>query len=527
MSNIQYSPNQLAIFNYIKEESGSLLIEAVAGSGKSFTILECLWFLPEEASVQYLAFNAPIAAELGLKLQERRKEWDRPLANVRSGTFHSVGMGAVNRFLKGNAIVKGDKCRAILKEMLTPVEYDIYGSFADALVGYAKGEGIGPLVPDTMEAWTKLVAHHDLSLEGEDANEVRGITIARMLLDASNAKARADSIIDFNDMLYLPVLWRLRLWQHDYVFGDEMQDTNPVRRALCRMLLRPGGRLVAVGDRRQGIYGFTGASHDALDLIKKDFNCKELPLSVCYRCAVEIVKSAQKIVPHIKWADNAPTGEVLKLPAAEALKLLGPKDAIICRQTKPLVKLAYKLISKGIPCYVMGREIGDGLIALIDKMRTKSINLLLDKLEVYREREVAAAIAKGQEQRAEGVEDRVECIKVLVEVLDENSRTISKLKERISSLFLDKSDALTLATIHKSKGKEWETVVIYMPELMPSLYARQAWQQEQERNLDYVARTRARLRLIFSSEYLETPAVKPAVSLPKKIVRVALKTKGI
>jgi len=84
---------------------------------------------------------------------------------------------------------------------------------------------------------------------------------ARSLIQASNESAKL-GMLDFDDQLYLPLLWKLRLFQNDFVFIDEAQDTNPVRRALAKLALRPGGRLIAVGDPRQAIYGFTGASHE-------------------------------------------------------------------------------------------------------------------------------------------------------------------------------------------------------------------------------------------------------------------------
>ena len=42
-------------------------------------------------------------------------------------------------------------------------------------------------------------------------------------------------------------------------------------------------------------------------------------------------------------------------------------DAILCRNTKPLVKIAFNLIKRGIPCHVEGRDIGAGLIKLVDR----------------------------------------------------------------------------------------------------------------------------------------------------------------
>ena len=56
---------------------------------------------------------------------------------------------------------------------------------------------------------------------------------------------------------------------------------------------------------------------------------------------------------------------------------------------------------------------------------------------------------------------------------------------------------LTLSTVHKSKGREWQRVYILgRAKYMPSPYAKKAWQIEQESNLEYVAITRAIAELI-------------------------------
>jgi superfamily I DNA/RNA helicase len=59
------------------------------------------------------------------------------------------------------------------------------------------------------------------------------------------------------------------------------------------------------------------------------------------------------------------------------------------------------------------------------------------------------------------------------------------------------SHLVILSSIHKAKGLEWPRVYILgRKQLMPSPYARQAWAQEQEKNLAYVAITRAQSILI-------------------------------
>jgi DNA helicase-2/ATP-dependent DNA helicase PcrA len=497
------SPYQQAVFDFVARGRGSAIVKAVAGSGKTTTILKALDFIPDRCSVQLFAFNSTIAAELRERVGERR--------GVRASTFHSVGFGAVCKHLgKSPRDVKtdGSKSRKLFRATQGEDVVELYGDFVCKLVGLAKGEGLGVLVPDTDERWFQLIQHHDLYLDSEEASDATAVRLARTLLEDSNRAAKESALIDFDDQLYLPLLWRLRLWQNDFVFVDEAQDTNPVRRALAKLALRPGGRLIAVGDPRQAIYGFTGASHDALDLIQREFSCVELPLTVSYRCPRAVVRLAQTLVPYLEAHDGAAEGEVLHLPlypvvndgrtvGPAALDHLGPHDAIACRNTAPLIGCAYELIARGTACTVLGRDIGAGLVNLIKQMRARTLDAMLVKLARFEEREVAKHTAAGEEQKAEAVTDRVACVRVVVDHLHENERTLGQLILKIEGMFSDTNGALTLATAHKLKGKEYDVVAILRPDLMPSRWARQAWQREAEENLMYVAWTRAKRTLIF------------------------------
>lgn len=496
-----FSPSkyQQAIFTWIDTGRGSAQVIAVAGAGKSTTLGEGLLCIPESKSVQVFAFNKNTADDFKVRIQELAQRTGRAFRNVRASTFHSVGGNAVARKL-GCSIreltTDGRKLSKLCDGWLGDIERGMYGEFICKLVSYAKGEGIGAIVPDTDDRWYALIRHHDLMLDDEEADEAKAVDLARELLQRSN-KAAQNRLIDFDDMLYLPLLWRLRLWQNDWVFVDEAQDSNPVRRAIAKLALRPGGRSVWVGDPKQAIYGFTGASNDAMDIIKREFNCIELPLTVSFRCAQAVVRQAQQIVPYIEASETAPEGKVETLDLVASLKLLDDHDAVLCRNTAPLISLAYTLIARKRGCVVLGREIGAGLIALVKKMNAKTIDALETKLRAYVEREVAKFTASGEEQKAETVGDRVACIQVCIEHLGENERTIPKLISRIDGLFSDSNGVLTLATIHKAKGKEWRRVGVLRPELSPSKWARQEWQIEQENNLMYVRDTRAKEHLIF------------------------------
>lgn len=492
------SAYQQRFFDWVETGSGSAILVAVAGSGKTTSVMRAQRLIPEGKSVLLLAFNNAIAKELNVRLDAMRDELKRPFRGWRASTFHALGFGAIRKFLPNlNVKPDGKKLDRLFTEMVDAETAETYAEFVTKLVSLAKGEGIGCLTPDLPAAWWALVEHHDLTLPTEDGSEERAIELARQLLNRSELAARKGDV-DFDDMLYLVIKWKLRLWQNDWVFIDEAQDTNPVRRALAKLALRPGGRLVAVGDPKQAINGFTGASHDAIDLIKREFSAVELPLTVCYRCGTAIVESVREFVPYIEAAPGAIEGVVERgVSIDDAAKVLTKTDAVLCRQTAPLIQLAYQLIARGVGCAVLGREIGTGLINLVKKQRARGVDQLIEKLDAYRTREVAKFTAKGEEGKAEAVADRVECVLTVIEFLPETDRTIPALLRQFEVMFSDDEGRLVLSTIHKAKGREWPTVAVLRPDLSPSKWARQEWQVEQEKNLMYVRNTRARERLIF------------------------------
>ncbi len=504
---------QQRFFDAVASGRGNYIVNAVAGSGKSTSIEKALPYIRKGAWTTILAFGHDVAKEWKEVRLPRvfAEHTELDPKYFKAATFHSICFGAICKHLglKPNQVnTDGKKSRKLLREILPESEVELYSDYVTKLVGLAKGEGIGCLVPDTDDAWWNLVEHHDLYLSSEDADERTALMYARQLLSKSNEVAKSRNWIDYDDMLFLVCLWRLRLFQVDVLLVDEAQDTNVVRRAIIRLALRPGGRLFAVGDPRQAIMGFTGASHDALDLISKAFKCEVLPLSVCYRCASDVVTHAKEIVPHIEAAPNATKGSVsyTGVSLEEGLKAgtfqttFGPHDAILCRNTSPLIELAYTLIAKKIGCRIAGKDIAEGLVNLIRSQKAAGVDRLITKLEAWRDKQVAKFTAKGEEEKADAITDRVACVLTVVENMPPTrERTIPELVRQLESMFSDENGVLTLLTIHKAKGKEYPIVGIYRPELSPSKWARQDWQQLQEMNLMYVARTRAKEQLVYLS----------------------------
>ena len=285
------SPENLAIRDHIVDDGkGNLMVIAVAGSGKTTTICWALPFIPDAAAkaVLFMAFSKNIVTALEPRVP--------PWCVVKTG--HALGLAAWKRYtnstFRGKAM-DGSKTFVLLKDLLKKREdFDLYAAPLQRLVGFAKNAGMGtPLLENTYPSWYHLIAHNNIVLD-DSADEQRLVELAMETLAKSVAVGR--EFIDFDDMLYLPLLHNVSFDKKNFIFIDEAQDTNGVQRALISRMLAPNGngRLIAVGDPSQAIYGFRGADATAMTDMKTEFNMTVLPLSVSYRCSQAVVKEAQK-----------------------------------------------------------------------------------------------------------------------------------------------------------------------------------------------------------------------------------------
>ncbi len=506
MGKFEPSIYQQAIFDFIKFEKGSAIVEAVAGSGKTTTIVEALSMIPQEKRTCFLAFNKSIANELK----------ERTPKHVQVMTLNGLGHRAWMRFAD-NVTLNKDKTRDIIlkddsvkeafsefltRKLQTPVRQ---------LVSIAKAVGLVPdnienaegLVKDTDEAWEKIIKHYDIQFGTHKNNDNQmvsdkevAVEMARLVLSISLSKWNE---IDFDDQMYMTVVFNAPIQKFDFVFVDEAQDVSDIQRAMLSMAKDSRGRLIAVGDPCQAIYGFRGADSESLENIAKTFNAKRLPLSISYRCPKKIVKEAQKYVSHIQPSETAIEGTVKSMGIYNH-KIFQTDDMVVCRCTAPLIRLAYVLIGNRVSATVLGRDIGKGLVTLIKKLKADDISDLLEKLEYWRNQEVQRLYAKDPESDISAIEDKHEVIKTFVDCT--NAQNIAGLIASIESLFGDnKKGGVTLATVHRSKGLESDRVFILDAWLMPLKFAKQPWQMKQERNLQYVATTRAKSSLF----YIDSP----------------------
>lgn len=476
MSN-NWSPLQLAIFEVIANGSGNIFVSAVAGSGKTTTIVEATKRVPNGLTRIFLAFNKAIADELKSR-------------GVFAKTFHSMCIGPVARYLGGGEV---DTRKMVRLATALQIPF-AYRGFVRKLVGLGKQVGVdcAGMLPNSRETWLGIIKHHQVELESEFATIERAVEYAQELLDASNA----DPAYDFDDMLYYVVKHNLALEQYDFVFVDEAQDTNMMQREILRKMLKPTSRMVAVGDEHQAIYGFRGADSTAIATLCREFACETFPLSVTYRCARAITQYAQQWVPHIEARADAPQG-VVKALESWAVDMFKPGDLILSRTARGVLSIGMKLIRNQIPVQIMGKEIGEGMMALVKKMASEDLDVVSTRLVEWRDREMTKLLNAEDEGGAQGVQDRADAVLAIIDGLDEGMRTIAQVKSVIDYLFDPKAKSVRISTIHKAKGLEAPRVYWLGRKQCPSKWAKTKWQYQQELNLCYVATTRAQDELYF------------------------------
>jgi len=502
MSKFEVTPAHAAIFDAIEAGDRNLMISAVAGSGKTTTIIEAMSLIPSNERVMFLAFNKAIADELALRVPQ----------NVQACTLNSLGHRALGAWLKGKGQARPKlsawKSADLAADLMGGQDLRLYGPALRQLTGLAKGQGLIPsgtdtknkapfegLLEDNAKNWLWLINRWGVDLpEDEDKDPISAVVeFAREILDVG---LRSTTVIDFDDQLYMTLAYNVPIEGFDRVFVDEAQDLNPVQLELVARSLKESGKVCAVGDPCQAIYGFRGADSESMPNIKRRFDCLELPLHVSYRCPRAIVAEAQKVVSHIQSHPDAPAGLFAdkRIDHRDVAFLAG--DMVVCRFNAPLVRVCYANLRRGIPTFIMGREIGRGLLALVDKMKATSITQLSEKLDAWEDNEIAKLERAGKkEDRIAGVQDRAECLRVFTELDD----TIPELRGRIEEMFRDKDPGrmVRLCTVHRSKGLEAANVYVLNRDAMPCKWATQTWQQGQEQNLIYVAITRAKSRLAY------------------------------
>lgn len=491
------SEYQKAIFDFILNGEGNLVVEAVAGSGKSTTLLEALKLIPSDKSVLFLAFNRSVRDNLAKKTKAYK--------NVHVYTTYGLGF-MVNARNLGLGKNEMDEDRYMNEFRKNLIRYTVNSKFSMGKKWRFYDRNISDLLnfarlnlANTISDIKKVSQHYEMILFDDEIN------VVKKLMDWSKKNLTS---YDYTDMVWYPNVLNLDLGvlaEHDFVFVDEAQDLSKAQRELILKCSNEKTRFVFVGDGRQAIYGFGAADPESFSELKKISNTHILPLSVCYRCPKTVVNLVKGIVPQIEESENAIEGEITR---GKKLADVNDGDMILCRNNAPLMQIYNSFLRMGKKSFVIGKEIGMNLINLVNQHYTEALNPDLNEEGLFsslyrfyfkKRNELAKTTGCDLEICDEMSElsnllDKIESLKVLSEGLT----TTSQLLQRLDRVFADNdSEGIRLSTVHKAKGLEFNNVFIAKEELFDPSKKTLTWEKTQEKNLEYVAYTRAMRSLSF------------------------------
>lgn len=523
-----WSSQQSDIFDWFKTHKQHVLVRARAGTGKTTTILEGIRHAPGYQSILLAAFNAHIAKELKDRVLH-------PQAEAR--TLHSAGFQIVRQRWPGVRVENDEEryhrqrhlAKAALHELfhapqpaprpgqpLPPRKYD--ADDLDQVDTFEVERGISTLhtkvreMAPHIESMSEDERTHllnELAFRFDCVPEELGPFADELIWDAAFEAVKlarqrpADGLIDFTDMIFLPVANGWVRPRFETVVIDEAQDMNATQLELALGLAIQ--RVCLVGDNLQAIYGFRGADSGSLDRLKKELQAEELGLTTTYRCPKLVVAEAQTYAADLEAAPSAPDGEVLECLEGELVNQLDPDrgDAVLSRTNAPLVPLCLECLRRGMPAYVVGKDIGDQLQRLLDRV-TKGLGCVdlgrfMELLSVWHRKQLDRLGKSGLDPDALAVKsgiigDQVETLRSLCEDLDDTDQ----LRDRIDQLFdkVRRGRRITFSTVHKAKGLEWNRV-----HLLRWTFRENAGGEEA--NICYVGITRAKKALVWVGETWE------------------------
>lgn len=496
-----WSNYQLAIFDYIKNGNGHLVVEAAAGSGKTSTLVKCLELIPQDKSILVTAFNTDIVNELAKKTKY--------FENVDTKTLHGLGLSFLRKNFPENMLE------------IKPFKYDVY--IKDNIKEYSslntyklKGREYYRYIENIkkfVDFGRFYLCKTEKDLEAiEDRYGIDVIAdekeIAIEILDWG--KHELDSI-DYTDMIWLPHVLNLTPigLLYDFIMVDECQDMNKAERELLLKCFKDNTRMMSVGDEKQCLYSFAGSDSDSFSVLKSMPNTVCLPLSISYRCASKIVDFAKRIVPSIEPNNDGRIGEI-----AYDVKLdeICDGDMVLCRNNAPLIQAYNTFLKLGKKAHIRGKDIGCNLKTMIKSTKQRLLNVdcredgvfvrLYDDLFTTRNKLMDKfGIDEETALKLQQVQNKIDSIKA-IEILSEGLKTAEDVITRIDEIFPSRSKkgGISLSTVHKAKGLEADNVYIICESLMPSQSAKKEWEIKQEYNLMYVAYTRAKNKLGFVDE---------------------------
>jgi F-box protein 18 (helicase) len=498
---MQLTNEQLAII----QSTGDIKINAVAGSGKTTTIIEYAKARPATSKILYLAFNKSV------KLEAQKKFSDQGLHNVKVETAHSLAYREIiyrhNYRVKAN----GYKTHEIV---------DILGlkNNGDKLTEYVAANHIN-----------KFIAYFCNS----DKQKVQDLNYREVVFDAE-AKAfvsAAYQYIEKQTRLFLAKMdkgeieithdFYLKKFQlsnpqlyYDYILFDEGQDASP---AMLDIFFKQRATKVIVGDTHQQIYGWRFAVNS---LEKANFKTYHLSSSFRFspdiaRLAVEVLNWKMFVTEHkevsIEGKGVSKDNKVKAIIARTNLGLL--LKAIEYVTEKKNVKHIY--FEGNIHSYTYADE-GTSLYDVLNLQNRKPA-LIRDKL---------IAQMKDMDELEEYIEKTEDVqLGMMIDIIKEYGNEIPDILKKIKEKHVGNEEKekaeMIFSTVHRCKGMEYDSIQIVNDFITQDKIEKQtkgtrtddeinAAKLNEEINLLYVAVTRTKNNIHI-----------PETLLPKTTIRSA------
>ena len=501
-----YEPSeyQTKIFDFIVHGCGNAVIKARAGSGKTATVIAAMKLVPNKKKCLFLAFNKSVKEEIEKKLEG----YD----NCTVKTVHGLGYSLLGGFLNKKPDIDDYKYITYLRSNLSELSlakpdrnFDI-DEYCENIIQLLEFSRMN--LAQSEREIRKVAEFHSISCENDEA----GVVLRLM-----NWGKEAIETVDFTDLVWLPYELDIvpKQNKYDWIFNDEAQDYSVAYVQLFKRCFKRGTRFVSCGDEYQSINQFAGASEEAFNSMINMPNTQVFDLPISYRCDRAIIKEANTLVKDIVPRENAGLGLVKHETSIIDIK---DNDLVLSRTNAALFKLYAILIKQGKACYIKGND--DDKNKLLSTIKRHNPTGLLgkefetdglfprlyDNLISERNKLIMKGLDITDAINTQHIQSMYDTISSLTTLAVE-CNSVDELIEKINKIYSNSDTGICLSTIHKAKGLEADNVHILCRSVMPQKFAKTSSEIQQERNLIYVAITRARHKLCYTSEK-EFPPVR-------------------
>jgi superfamily I DNA/RNA helicase len=527
---MQLTDEQLAIVDAGRGKD-DILIEAVAGSGKTSALLATLDVMPQR-SILVTAYNARIADEL-VKRAPRAKRGSA----IHIKTFHAVGRQIVLKHFPGAQFDRSGTDEIIAAAAgEASLAYPLRRAAVRLLQRYKETMGADTLVVAEPEELLELGHNYDLFGKLTAAQVDHVVDVAARGYELSFHPETFNKL-DFCDMLWLPMALNLAPpSRYQAIVVDEWQDINIPQLELIRRLCLPSTRLIMAGDGHQAINAWRGAVAGVVrQLMCDERKAKVMTLTISFRCSKAVIDAARALVPEVRALPDALEGSVTTVGLRDVPRMIiaRPSDEIhtfvLSRNNAALLDTALLLWREGVRFQLnAGQEMLAPLFELLDKLDLRTPDLFRKSLKKWHAEALEKAETAGSIEQIERVNEQHSMLHSAVSYVAPTG-----LRKLLNTILEVGKTGVLLSTVHKVKGLEADRVFL-LKQTFNRHKAVPVWQRvggdehgderidyikvgvfkagddSDEANIEYVAITRAKEHLIWVNmperEHEELPA---------------------